>query len=283
MRWLAGMILFVLLLSTVSANPIPTDIGIKSKQDASPMPLNSSHPIYLKEEIIKVTFDSSEARFSGKYTFKSLSTESIIVEILFPFREKPRGLKVKDGDIEVKWRDVPINDSIFYAPFTSNIDGGLTGEYVVQLCMVFSLHFSPGEERTIRIEYRRDYMIYDSSLNTEIIYRFDYIIGTARAWGRPIDHALFEFKIPSSMYTSGLEGFEVRREFGYVVAKEEHWNWTPEDKYLTVRWEDVKVGAVIKMYLPILIPITVIIVAIVAIAICRRRKRPSLKGNPAKK
>ena len=282
MRWLPGVILFVLLLSTVSGNPIPTDIWIKSEQDASPMPLNGSYPIYLKEEIIKVTFDSSEAHFRGRYTFKSLSTENITVEILFPFREKPRGLKVRDGDMGIEWREVPINSSIFHDPLTSNIDGDFTGGYIVQLCMVFSLSFSPGEEKTVKIEYRRDYMIYDSSLNTEIIYRFDYIIGTARAWGRPIDHALFEFKIPSSMYTSGLNGFEVRREFGYVVAKVEYRNWTPEDKYLTVRWEEVKVGAVVRMFSPILIPITVIIITIVALAIYRRRKKYSMKRNLAK-
>jgi hypothetical protein len=234
--------LLLIRCNLTRGNPIPVDIN----WETSPVSRNNSSVIF-KQEVINVTFDSTKANFTAFYTFKNIGSIVQELGILLPFvnygsstRPKNVLLHLNKSEIDYIWQDV--NNVWEY------------GEETYQ-AITFNLSFNPNEEKVIKIEYYRDYMIYDSVYNNKAHYHFRYLVGTVRNWNHPIDSAYFEFWIPKHI----CDGFEwapyvndtwktinnaVKEDATYYIASLEFENWTlpnyigwiPAYDFITLYW-----------------------------------------------
>ena len=237
-----SLILVIILLlggwtsttSVVRGNPIPVDYYYES----SPVSLNYNGSVYFSEEVINVTFDSSQAHMKALYTFKNNDSESVELDILLPFHEfeGPEELILTKNEKNINFTKVSLNTCLE----TYDISGDFWAIKV-------PLEFSGFEEIAILVQYSRDYIIYDFSGNSEIHYNFKYLVGTAKAWNKHLDSAYFEFWIPkgicddsSTFINRDKTSFILDSLPKHYVISIEYQDWIPDEDYINLFWYKYK-------------------------------------------
>ena len=227
----------------IAGNPVP----IRDYQDINfegvPFPSLEDSSLYFKEEVINVTFDSSNAHFEAFYTFKNNGSSLEDIGILLPFvdhygySEKPKEIQLDENGekIPFHWMNFSVDYDNEY-----QISGDLDLIY-------FDLSFNTNEEKTIHVQYVRKYLV-SSKYGCE--YR--YLIGTARSWNYSIESASFHFWIPKEICTNFSRNFDSIKEIysknfynetqetdDYYINTIYFNNWIPDENFniISVRWE----------------------------------------------
>ena len=269
------LITFFLPIQVTRGNPIPVD----ENWDTLPIPNNYNGSVYFKQEIINVTFDDSEAHIIAQYSFKNANDSYYDLGILLPFRvtaDKPKihSLLVAGSETEYSWKNSTL-------PIIEDLGWSSSRFLTIEL----NVSFNPDEEKLIQIEYSREYMVYNSQMNSEIHYSFWYIIGTARAWNHSIDLAYFSFRVPTTIcdqihWPSYIEDLgqntnTVTKSGGYYHLTLTYTNWnldTPVAKkwdFLRVTWRKTKTFWINPELLLFLIPVSVALVILGVILLKR--------------
>ena len=270
--------LFILLFTQcdiVPGNIVPVD----SNYESFPVPTNyeANHPtipVFFKQESINVTFDSSMAYINAFYTLKNNKSTAIDMGIALPFLNVSEtyieSLSLLEQEIDFIWLD---ETEISVIPIFRN------NEYYNAIA--FNLSFMAYEEKTIHVQYSREYNIYNEwdGLKKETHYGYRYLVGTARAWSCPLESAFFEFWVPKSLCDHILMGYRnksVRETSNYHIVSVKYENWLPSSnsEMVSVWWtQTVEDWTWVFLFLFGLIPSFSAIIAI--LVIIQRRKKSS--------
>lgn len=177
------------------------------RPEASPTP-----PVAFYREYVIVEPSQGRTRVDGTYYFRSIVDEPLAIAIHYPFPvDRYHLYPLRIG----AWR---LADDVWkplgYRRSATGID--------------WDMSFDPGEERAVRVEY-----VQETRRNHAI-----YIVTTTKEWGRAIEVAEFEFRIPAELAGARLS-FEPDREETrgdttvYYMRRTE---FLP-DEDLTVTWE----------------------------------------------
>lgn len=129
-------------------------------------------PVRFYREYVIVEAAAGRTRVVGDYHFRNTANESVSLGIHYPFpvdrhRLYPMRINAEEKRGE-SWR--PIG-------FTRSSDG-----------IDWRMRFSPLEEKLVRVEYVQE------ALRSEAVY----IVKTTSRWGRALELAEFEFRVPAS-------------------------------------------------------------------------------------
>ena len=244
-----ALILFIIFnvyfCNVTLGNPLPYEYD--DNYGGAPVSVNYTSSVFLKQEIINVTLNSSRANVNALYSFKNNGTTSINLSIILPIpMQNPYSpedhqfltfspiLEENHIPIAYKWlnsRDLR-DFSIFHGTM---IFRGLA----------FNMSFAAAEEKTIHVQYSRDYYIteteeFEGKIN---VYEYTYLVGTARAWNCSLESAYFEFWIPKNLCDKKPQSnvkMSMRETFDYYILSVEHVNWLPStnDEVIGVRWNN---------------------------------------------
>jgi hypothetical protein len=179
----------------------------EGRPEAYPAP-----PVSFYREYVIVETARGRTRVDGTYYFRSAADEPLEIAIHYPFpvdRHHLYPLRIGARQlVDGEWK--PLG----YTRSATGID--------------WSMAFEPREERAVRVEYvqeiRRNHAI--------------YIVTTTKQWGRPIEVAEFEFRIPADLSDVQLsfepDREEVRGDTTLYYMKRT--DFLP-DEDLTVIWE----------------------------------------------
>lgn len=216
---------FVIFSSNTYANPLPAPEYLGS------LTAEKADVNFLSEKVTYVIDKENEALVTAEYVFKNPNNSSCEQRFLLPFKyELPDEIKiyVDNNEIdyfeEISWMDLNLSiyeDFDYYDYFSFNIS------------------FDAYEEKEIVAEYNERISIADSFdrlLNgeTKINYNLEYLAETGAFWNDSIN-ATFIFKIKKDFFISGLDGYNVTREGGYVVATKTYTDW-PSNENIEISW-----------------------------------------------
>ncbi len=169
-------------------------------------------PVTFYREYVIVEPAQGRTRVDGTYYFRSVEDEPLAIAIHYPFpvdRHHLYPLRIGAWQlVDGAWK--PLG----YKRSATGIGWDMT--------------FAPGEERAVRVEY-----VQETRRNHAI-----YIVTTTKLWGRPIEVAEFEFRIPTDLPNVRLS-FEPDREEARgdtTVYYMRRTGFLP-DEDLTVTWE----------------------------------------------
>jgi len=274
-------LLFIILFvqcDIAPGNIVPVD----SNYGGFPVPSNyevnhPAIPVFFKQESINVTFDSSKAHINAFYTLENNKSIAIDMGIALPFLNESEkdieSLSVQEKELDYIWLD---EKEITDIPFFRN-----SGKYFHVIA--FNLSFTAYEEKTIHIQYSREYNIYNNTtgLKKETHYGYSYLVGTARAWNRPLESASFEFWVPkrlSDHIPKNHRNMSVRETPNYYILSVKYENWLLSDNYETIGvwWtQTIEDWSWAFLFLFGLIPGFSVTIAILVIT-KRRTKKPAL-------
>ena len=250
--------------NTIYANPSPLpDIY----SDAS-ISNTSTTPIYLKSENINITVDSDEIAYENvEYFLKNNSNNNYTQEVYLPFFAKPlkTDAYVNDKKIELNWTTV----TIFSKPDQHGINE-------LKLNSIhFKYEFKANEELKVKANYYRKIRsglneplshIEPKGLETlfghgdwaenKYFYKCIYLSRTGSSWSKPIESAIFTFKINKQLlnnnksfindadhsshdFSRGFKNFDYwsannvyltkisTEEDNFVTLSKNFTNWTP--------------------------------------------------------
>lgn len=231
-------VLFISMLTSpnVSGNPIPMRVFHDSRSGGTPLPGSSdinNFTVFLMEERITARIRGDYADIEAEYTFFDHDPQDNEMEICLPFVNKPWdvGAAMYGYDIPYSW------SRIDYDPLS---DHCIDWEYFpgTLSCIVFNIPVTANAPTTVLVNYKSEVSIYDSSLNSEIMYWFSYLVGSGRYWNHSITEATFEYIIPIKLYDRGAgdQWTKYRDGNDHVFTKQYH-NWTPEQDFIGISWE----------------------------------------------
>lgn len=235
-------LIFLILINqcdVVLGNPLP--FRVDENYGGFPVPANYdcakiNCSVFFKQEIIKVTFNSSKANINALYSFKNNDSTSINMSIILPLptygKELNVSLLLEENEIAYRWLD---SRELRVVPI-------LSGSLIFR-AIAFNMSFTADEEKTIHVQYSRDYHIVDrwDKWGKKTHYDYSYLVGTARAWNRSLESAYFEFWVPKNLSKNipqSNENMSVRDKFNYFVLSVEYKNWLPStgDEVIGVAW-----------------------------------------------
>lgn len=262
-RVLLLIFLAVLTVPGTGANPIPMP-----GSDGTPVPSDSPLAIIFRSEKVVYTVDREDvASVDALYGFQNSLNAPATLNISLPFyHDVPKDLGLAGNGRTVAFETV---DSEYprdpYYSFAR-----------------FRLDFLACETVNLRAVYTIDYTVYSDwhdpfTLGTgQLSYQHfwcRYIAETGRYWNNSLDSATFQFRIKQDLYGSGLEGFTITRESGYVVATQAYSDWRP-DQDIDARWQRPDIGmTLLAHWLPILVVVWVLSMVVVVVAFRQRRLR----------
>ncbi len=264
----AGMVILATIAAltvpgpVATANPIPVPQG-----GGDPAPSDSLLDIIFWSENVVYTVDNEvEAGVSALYALSNPNDRPVSANISLPFDSNvPKDLRLAANGNAVVFEAVE-RDAMRYEQYAY---------------ARFRLDFSACETQNIRAVYSVGYSVYSDwsgpfTLGTgKLSLRHSwcrYIAETGRHWNNSLDSAVFQFRIKKDLYGSGLDGFAITHEDGYVVATQTYYGWRPTEN-IDARWERPDVGmTVLEHWCPILVTAWVISVVLVGIAFRRRRR-----------
>lgn len=220
-------------------NPLP--FHVDENYGGFPVPANYdcadiNCSVFFKQEIINVTFNSSKANINALYSFKNNDSTFINMSIILPLptydKELDVSLLLEENEIAYRWLDNRelrgiriLSGNLFFRAITFNIS------------------FTADEEKTIHVQYARDYHIVDRSDVWEKTthYDYSYLVGTAMAWNRSLESAYFEFWVPKNLSENKPQSNKnmiVREKVNHFVLSVEYKNWLPSngDEVIGVAW-----------------------------------------------
>jgi hypothetical protein len=253
------IMLFGIILQgeVVTTNPLPDPRDWT--YESGPIPANYTKiwwnlttPVFLKSEIINVTFSGNIAKVNATYTFKNSSPNATQLQILLPFENFPTKINLTHAGVNLSYTEqkhdgliIPYNTS-FHGPFGVE-------EHHPDHMIQFQLSFSGEDEITISATYERSYSFHAEYHTNNYFYNeFKYIIGTTRWWNHIVDSAHFEFRIKKgefekgginttdydSRYGGGLStSYQLSNESDFYILSTTFTDWLPEkDVFLFVYW-----------------------------------------------
>lgn len=198
------------------ANPIPIVLDSGSY---TPVPYNVTAIHFKSETVIAILSDT--ANVTATYTFKNTANQSVNQTILLPFWQRPYNLSLTCNSLELNYSWSIYNTS--EAEDIFNISSPYLLFFWTNISAInFMLSFEPYEEKTIFVNYTREYE------RTGSESEFRYIARTGALWPHPIENAVFEFKINRTYYKEPLKwDYDVTNTTEYVIGNANFSNWTP--------------------------------------------------------
>jgi hypothetical protein len=254
-------------------NPMPIDRG----SGTTPIPLENTSGIYLKEEEIIVMFDEEKAYVEAKYIFKNNNSKITDIKILLPFRSMPTNITVliEGAKENYEWAtDFGIDD--------------LDNE--IQYGIICELHFDMTREIELILTYSRGYLK-DPYSDDETFFSFTYIIWTTKYWNHSIEFAHFEFWIPEDLLDRGPHSgnikYNITTKEGFIIATKEFTNMTHELGVIDIDWYKEPEPPVIDIIedstsfptvtvMIISMVVTLLVISIIVILLKKKKKRDTL-------
>ena len=184
---------------------------------------------------------------NANYTFQKENSSTVSINVLLPFiisgsnEQKPpilEKLQLDGLELDYKWKTIQIPS--FSTHF--NFDA-----------IEFTLSFTGQEEKTVNVQYNRDYQNGAGSFtSTTAHYNFQYYVGTALAWNHNISTAEFEFWIPRSICDeinqNSFNNFtETNKYYIGVIHKT---NWMPETDQISIWWRNqILIPGILQIYM----------------------------------
>jgi hypothetical protein len=265
----SSVILFASVLTTLIlsspgavANPIPVP-----ESDGLPAPEDYQFDILFKSEKVVYTIDDENvAKVKAIYVLQNSANNTTTLNISLPF-----SYNIPD--------DVKLSSNAQPVPFTeSDHDSNGSSRYSF---IFFHLDFAPGETQTLTATYSLRYSSYwdmwePQTVPGKVYYQHfwcSYIAETGRYWYNNLDTAEFQFWIKKDLYGSGLEGFQINEESGYVVATKKYTNWKPNEN-IEAKWERQDTGTTLQAHgLIILIIVLSLMLIVLAVVVLRQKKK----------
>ncbi len=138
-----------------------------------PKPDEVAGPVSFDREYVVVRPSDGRTRVRGDYYFRNTTDDTLSATMSYPFPVDT-------------YHGVPLKIRAWaYEGDEPRIIGFINEGDAIR----WSMNFGPREERRIRVEY-----VQMTSRN-----RARYIVKTTRQWGKPIELAEFEFRVPGSL------------------------------------------------------------------------------------
>jgi hypothetical protein len=212
-----------------TANPVP----IQPESLADPIPCQNTS-IRFVSEFINVTFREM-VYVTAQYQFRNSNNTDEKQTICLPFAKPPMDLSLSAGNESVR-----------------ATRGEFILRYEIYTAYTFDIQFKPLEEKNLTATFRAYHeqdRYWDAATNeTGERYEFTYLTTTGRAWGRPIEKAVFQFNIRKDLCDIGpsrdfWDGSNVTVNETAVIVKREETDWTPgsdiQFKWVDVWWKPV--------------------------------------------
>jgi len=261
------LMVIIVLSPGALANPIPMP-----ETDGMPAPEDSLCDVLFKSEKVVYTIDNENvAKVKAVYILQNTANNNTTLNISLPF-----SYNIPD--------DVKLSSNAQPVPFTeSDHDSNGTSKYSF---IFFHLDFAPGETQTLTATYSLRYSSYWDMWEMQLIpgkvyyqhFWCSYIAETGRYWHNNLDTAEFQFWIKKDLYGSGLEGFQINEESGYVVATKKYTNWKPNEN-IEAKWERQDTGTTLQAhgFIIFIIVLTIMLVVIAAVVLRRKKKGKKLQ------
>jgi hypothetical protein len=231
------LLIAALFIPAVYANPIPYDFYYRGRVGGNPVPddQGTDRDIVFKEEEIRFKLNREKASVDADYYFENTGASSRDFSICLPTMENDRDFKVSVEGDEIEHRSgryyqyQPINENDRY--WSQYSDTYMTS-------ILFEITIPANETKMVNVRYRSDVSVYDSTLNSEVMYFFSYLVGSARFWNQSIEKARFEFKMDKGLYDGGIGDYYNRTSKGDdYIFHIEFYNWTPERDFVGISWD----------------------------------------------
>jgi hypothetical protein len=278
---------FLLLLVVLVAASLA---GLDARANPIPFPESGAQPytddiipfvIFRSEKVVYTIDEEQKAVVSALYVLQNTENASVGLDIALPFDyQVPKDLVLTAGGLPVALGLFNSTTAIDYAFVSFRLDFSAceTLEVLASYSIRISAYTEPAAYEHVApgTQYTRYYWC-------------RYIAETGRYWQNNLDTAVFQFRIRQELYSSGLKGFNVTRDGGYIVATRTYQDWRPVDN-IEVHWQrpDGRTAAVANT--PNVLPAVLVAVAPAALVIIywltrkgrRKRRGPDASGGRGK-
>jgi hypothetical protein len=251
------------------ANPIPfPESGGQPYTDDYPQTVN-----FTSEKVVYTIDEEEKAVVDAKYVLQNMANSPVSLNISLPFDSSvPEDLVLFGNGQQMSFRKVNYTYGMDYAFVSFQVDFQARQKVVLQAGY------------SIRITaYTEPMFFHNAPPGTQYTryYWCRYIAETGRFWHNNLDTAQFQFRIRKEFYGSGLEGFNITNEGGYVVATETYYNWRPAEN-IDVRWQRPDTPMTVATTLPYILLVVLVpaaLIAVVFIHLRRKKKYRSRQGR----